>query len=251
MQQISLAEDIRTSFPVSERYTRFEEDIVTYQFVPRSDTSYADLAEKYSVICFNPSISNRGDLCALTGDVIELDDLKKTMSGLNSVMTFPTLRSTCCDTSEVMEKIQFAEEYDYPYINENNVIIEEIFNFSDDETNYLKGYYLDKTLYTPEENKNDKKFRLIPDIEKYYKFCGEIQKSSYMCFSKVLKINPQFNDYVLYAFSEGEDVNNYESFVANSLHFLENEENPFLDVNVLFQNFNVDSFDESDRGVRR
>lgn len=251
MQQFSTAESIKSHFTISDRYKRFDEDVEAYYFIKDYDVDFADLSEKYSIICFNSAISNRGDLCALTRSVIELDELSKRINELSSVITFPTLRSVCCNTDEVIEKLQFAIEYDYPFINKNNVILEEIFDFKDDETNYLKGYYLDKSLYTPDEKKADKKFRIVPEIEKYYKFCGKLQKLSYMCFGKLLKVNDKFNDFVLYQFSDEGHVDNYADFVASSLKYLKTDENPFLDIDRLFQNFNIDSICETNSEFRR
>ena len=251
MQQFSTAESIRAHFTISDRYNGFDDDVEAYYFIKDCDVDFADLSEKYSIICFNSAISNRGDLCSLTRSVIELDELSKKINELSSVITFPTLRSVCCDTDEVIEKLQFAMEYDYPYINENNVILEEVFNFSDDESNYLKGYYLDKSLYTPDEKKEDKKFRNIPEIEKYYKFCGKLQKLSYMCFGKLLKPNDAFNNFVLYQFSNESNMDSYDSFLYESLKYLNTDENPFLDIERLFQNFDKDSISETNSGFRR
>lgn len=251
MPQCSIAERIKSSFSISKKYLNFDEDIMTYQFAFDIDQNYEELAKMYSILCSNSEIENRGDLIALTKTVVELKELAKKISDINSAITFPNLRSVCCDTDELFEKIQFAIKYGYPYIDENNIIISEMFNFRYDESNYMKNYDLDITLYTPEEKKADKKYRVIPEKDDFYRFYGNIQKMAFECYGRPLKYNEDFNNYIILGFEENINIVQDEEFIKNAIYHLETSENPFLNINQLFNSFSINVSEESDRGVRR
>lgn len=251
MSQCSIAEKVKSCFTVSKEYTSIDDDLLLYQFIPDINQDYAALVQRYSVLCANSEIRNRGDLCALTNSIIELDELKAELDAIDKAIIFPDLRSVCCDTNEVLEKIKFASTYHYPYINENNEILRDFFAFDDNESNYMKGYYLNNTLYTPEENKNDIKFRNIPEKEEYYRICGKVQEASYDCFKKTLKLNSDFNSYVIHELMQGEDVYHSDEHLKNAILLLETQENPFLDSGRLFQNTKSEFPEERDLGVRR
>lgn len=251
MPQCSIAEKIKSSFSISKKYSNFDEDLMMYQFAFDIDQDYEELAKIYSILCSNSQIENRGDLIALTKTVVELKELANKIADINSAITFPNLRSVCCDTDELLEKIQFAIKYGYPYMDDNNVILSDMFDFRYNESNYMKNYDLDETLYTPEEKKADKKFRVVPDKDDFYRFYGNIQKRAFECYGRPLKINEAFNNYIIFGFEENIDIIQDEEFIKNAIYHLETPENPFLNVNQLFDSFSINVSDESDRGVRR
>ena len=72
-----------------------------------------------------------------------------------------------------------------------------------------------------------------------------------MCFGKLLKPNDAFNNFVLYQFSNESNMDSYDSFVYESLKYLNTDENPFLDIERLFQNFDKDFINETNSGFRR
>ena len=251
MAQSSTHQAIKNYFNISEDYTTIDDDLEKYYFTSQFSDKLSDMADILSILCSNPEISNRGDLCALTGSVPELKELSKDLNDIGAVITFPNPKSTACNTDEVLDKLRFAEEYGYPFVDKNNVILKEVFDFNNNSSNYLQGYYLKQTLYTPDEKKEDKIFRGLSDPEMYYTYCGTLQGRSYMCFNKLLKPNDEFNTFVVENMANGNYENNYEQFVEQSLKYLQNDENPFLDIDQMnIYTFN-EPLNEDDRGVRR
>lgn len=251
MAQYPSAELIKKYFTVSDDYENLDDDLNSYYFTSEFSNNLGDLSNAISIICYNSEIKNRGDLCALTLNPLDIKELTKEIYELSPVTTFPKPRSLCCNTELVVDKIRFASEYDFPFLDDKNVILEECFDFKNDASNYLKAYYLKQTLYTPDEKKEDIIFRKLDDLDKYIYFCSNIQKSSYMCFSKLLKLNDSFNTFVVNGLSDDNMVNNYDDFVYESLKYLVNDENPFLDIDRMNVYSYNESLDEGDRGVRR
>ena len=253
MAQSSTADLIIEKFNIDERYKSSIKDDIEKLYISSSfSDNLSDISDMLGLLCAEPRIiKSRGDLCALTNSVIELKELNNSIKELGIVASFPSPRSTCYDKEELLGKLQFAKEYDFPYVNENNIILLEFFDPNDTETNYMKPYYLSETLYTPEEKKTDRKFRSVPDIEKYYRFVAKTQKLSFECFGKVLKLNSNFNDFVLYQLQNADEAYSYEEIITNGIEYLKTDENPFLDSERLFSYLTVDSIEESDRGVRR
>ena len=99
--------------------------------------------------------------------------------------------------------------------------------------------------------KTDKKFRVVPEKDDFYRFYGCIQKRAFECYGRSLRTNEDFNNYVIYEFQENLNPIQDEEFIKNAIYHLETPENPFLDVNQLFDSLSINVVEESDRGVRR
>lgn len=239
-------------FSIHSGYNSVEEDLEKYYFM--FNLTDQDIEEKAIIIekiLPNLEIKSRGDLCAFTKPKTELKDLSEKLFSINDAVTLPSFRSIVHDNDVLYKYLKFAEKYGFPLVyNESSKVLDDVFNFQNDYSNYLRGLNIEETLYTAEENKKDSKFRKLPDLSIYQYFCAKLQSLSMFCFNKVLKLNEDFDDFVIDELSKENAEENVDEIMSKSLVYLKND-NPFIEIENMIQTIYPDNLNEEDRGIRR
>ncbi|MBO4600995.1 MAG: hypothetical protein J5634_02040 [Bacilli bacterium] len=209
-----------------------------------SPKNIEDSADIINVICADSMFKNDGDLCVFSMSVPELSELEEKIKEFDSVVAFPNLRSVIIPN--VLEKAKYCEQNGYPYLDANNCFIPELFNANINPENYLYSYYVSNDLYTLNEDKNASYFRNC-SMDLYNGFVSFLQKLSYSCFGKVLKLSDEFNKFVVYKLSEEGNMVDYDTLLSESLELIKIN-NDFFDNSIYEYVYNDP---EADRGVRR
>lgn len=239
-------------FSIHSGYNSVEDDLEKYYFM--FSLTDQDIEEKSRIMekmLSKLEIKNRGDLCAFTKSKTELNDLSEKLSSINDAITLPSPKSITYDNDTLYKYLKFAEDYGYPFINNtDSSVMTEVFNFKNDYSNYLRGLNIKETLYTSEEDKKDSKFRKLSDISIYLYFCARLQSLSMLCFNKVLKLNEEFDNFVIEELSKEFAEENVDEIMSKSLVYLKND-NPFIQIESMIQTIYPDASSEEDRGIRR
>lgn len=191
-------------------------------------------------------ISNRGDLCALSISVPEIKEKSEKLSYVDELLTYSNPKDITQDIDELVGKIEYAKTYGFPYSDNKNSILSRVYESERDENCYLNGYYIGKRLYTSSENPEDVIYRELPDFSMYSQLCGELQSNSLNYFGELLNIDETFDKMIIPILKE--ESLSEEEILKESFKLLA-EKNPFIDINVINNIFDVST--ETGRGIRR
>jgi len=191
-------------------------------------------------------ISNRGDLCALTISLPELKERKDKLEEFDESVSYSHAKDMTYDIDELIEKLNFAREYGYPYLDNNGSIIERIYEQNNNDNCYLRGYYIQINQYSPKESESDNIYRSLDDLDAYLKFCANIQGLSKQYFNQLLNIDKEFDRFIIPLLS---DENILPDELVKSAFIKLLETNPFIDLE-LIENY-YDQDEVIDRGIRR
>ena len=237
-------------FIIPEQYkdivhSKFNESI----FLSDVDTDYIKKSSKIiNQICAKP-VMEPSSLGVLTVPITDLEAIKERIDATDKLLTFPDLKSIESDHEEVFDKVKWAEDNNFIYVDNKNALVNELFNFRVDSSNYCLLYYVEKYLYSPNETPAISVFRDCPDLDIYKTLVRELQENSFRYSGKSLKLSDEFNEYIIKRIKEeGQDIN-YESLITDSMDLLKTCNDSF-DIN-MFDCFFVPESDYDDGRRRR
>lgn len=177
-------------------------------------------------LCTASKIENRSDLIALTTKAEDVKKLSDTISEFDCSLVLPTFRDIKTNPKEIIKKLHWCKEHEYPLCDEQTGIIYKEICDTLAGKDYLRSYYIENNIHLDIDNEN--KLRNL-DLNKYNALLSSLERFSSICFKRIIpRFNNNFDNYIISLVNNNEEIS-YDEFILNSLTLLK-ENNSFIDV---------------------